>query len=415
MAELTERRVEALKATGTRYVVNDVSHRGQGTLIVRVGATGLRTFAFRYYFDGRVRILTIGTYPLKSLRQARNEADDAMRKVRGGLDPASDTVLFNKVALASVTFRGLANAYIEQHALRKKKLSSIKTDRGMLKKHLLPAFGAHKASAITRQHVRNLLDKIVTRPAPIQANRVLALLRKIYNFGMVHDYVSHNPCDRLPAPSLENKRDRVLSEAEIRSLLSILPTANMAPAIHLALKFQLLTAQRGGEVTNLRWDELDLASGWWTIPAAKAKNGRSHRVPLSSQALAVLDEARRLAPDAQNPFGSPVGDRPMDVTAVCQAVRRNRPLFDAAKIAKWTPHDLRRSAATHMVGAGVRPDVVGKILNHADSSVTAVYVRHSYDAEKRSALETWGRVVDAIAAGRALVAGLPPVVDVGSW
>ena len=320
MSELTERKIEGLKATGERYVVQDESQRGQGTMIVRVGATGLRTFLFRFYFDRRVRVMTIGAYPEVSLRQARQAADDAIRRVRQGIDPAAESVITHELALISPTFRELADAYIKQHALPKKQPSSIRNDRGMLKKDLLPAFGPHKASAITRQHVRALLNSVYERGSPVQSNRVLSLLRKIYNFGMINDYVSHNPCDRLPARGAEHQRERVLSETEISALLATLPHASMSPTIRLALRFLLLTAQRSGEVMNMRWDEIELRSGWWTIPAAKAKNKRSHRVPLSPQALAVLEQARALAPDAQLPFGSPRGDRPMVVTAVSRAV-----------------------------------------------------------------------------------------------
>ena len=144
------------------------------------------------------------------------------------------------------------------------------------------------------------------------------------------------------------------------------------------------------------------------IPAAKAKNKLAHRVPLSPQALAVLNEAAALNPDRKTVFPSPRGDAPMVETAVAHAVRRNlehftakgRELFkdDEFAVQPFSPHDLRRTAASLMTGAKTSRLVVSKILNHVERGVTKVYDRHSYDAEKREALNAWGRKVAGLAA-----------------
>ena len=187
--------------------------------------------------------------------------------------------------------------------------------------------------------------------------------------------------------------------------LAKLPTAQIADEGKLALQFQLLTAQRCGEVLALRWDETDLpkewpenalvASAWWTIPAAKAKNRKEHRVPLSCQALDILARARVLNPDRQTVVPSPRGDKPMVETALGRAVNRN---LDHFKVPAFTPHDLRRTAATHMTTLEVPRLVVSKLLNHVDSEITGRYDRHSYDAQKLDAVREWGQKVASIVA-----------------
>ena len=152
-------------------------------------------------------------------------------------------------------------------------------------------------------------------------------------------------------------------------------------------RLRLLTAQRGGEVHGAKWEEFDLASGWWTIPAERSKNRLSHRVPLSPQALRIFKawhERRRVAVGLSEHRRSVRSHPPC-----AEGVRADR----GASAFKFRGHDLRRTAASLMVGGGVPRLVVSKILNHVETGITAVYDRHGYDPEKRAALDFWGKRV----------------------
>ena len=221
----------------------------------------------------------------------------------------------------------------------------------------------------------------------------MAVVRKMFNFGVQRGLLDHTPCLGVAAPTQENRRDRVLSKAEIRTFWHALDEASMAEGTRLALKLQLLTAQRIGETVGAGWDEFDLLGGAWTIPAEKAKNKCSHFVPLCSQALAIVERARCLALDSRWVFPSPRGDQPINETAIGHAVRRN---LDTLGVGQFTPHDLRRTAASQMTAMGISRLVVSKILNHVERGVIAVYDRHSYNLEKRQALEAWGRMLEII-------------------
>jgi integrase len=146
----------------------------------------------------------------------------------------------------------------------------------ILEKDLLPRFGMRRAIDVTRRDIIALLDDIVARGAPIQANRTLEIVRKLFNWAVGRDLIEANPCHRVPKPSSENRSDRVLSEEEIRAVWGALDAET--PLTAAIFKLRLLTAQRGAEVLTMRWDRI--VNEWWTIPAESAKNGLTHRVPL---------------------------------------------------------------------------------------------------------------------------------------
>jgi len=183
----------------------------------------------------------------------------------------------------------------------------------------------------------------------------------------------------------ENRRDRILTETEIRTLWLALDAPTFAHVASL-FRLQLLTAQRVGEVMSMSWNDIDLASASWTIPSARSKNKHSHRVPLSMAAQAIL---KTIGPASGWVFPAPhLKDRFMPAATLHKSVERLR----KATGIEFRTHDLRRSATTYMAECDIQPHVLGKILNHADHTVTTRhYVWTSYDPQARIALETWSR------------------------
>nr|HIL76380.1 hypothetical protein [Rhodospirillales bacterium] len=154
-----------------------------------------------------------------------------------------------------------------------------------------------------------------------------------------------------------------------------------------------MTAQRKGEVAGSEWADFDFKNGWWTIPAEKSKNGLPHRVPLSSFAIETLNELKIISGDSKWLFASPRDGQHIAETSVDHAVRENAEHFE---VDHFTPHDLRRTAASMMTASGIQRLTVAKVLNHVESGVTAVYDRHSYDKQKREALSSWGLLLEII-------------------
>ena len=173
----------------------------------------------------------------------------------------------------------------------------------------------------------------------------------------------------------ERQRERVLSEGEIRLVWTALD--GESPLIAAVFRVRLLTAQRGGEVHGAAWSEFDLGTGWWTIPAERSKNGLAHRVPLSPQAVRILTTWRQTVDDSPWVFPSSHKKGP-HIAHAQKAIER---VVRASRV-QFRGHDLRRTAASLMVGAGVPRLVVSKILNHVETGVTAVYDRHGYDSRE---------------------------------
>jgi integrase len=177
-----------------------------------------------------------------------------------------------------------------------------------------------------------------------------------------------------------------LSEDDLRKFWDALSVER--PVVAAALKLRLVTAQRGGEVLAMRWRDVELASGWWTIPAERSKNALPHRVPLADAAVDILRTLK--ASDSVWVFPSPTRDGPLRSTQkAIERIRRRAGI-------ELRGHDLRRTAASCMTSMGVPRLVVGKILNHVETGVTAVYDRHSYDREKRDALDAWSKRLQVI-------------------
>jgi integrase len=251
-------------------------------------------------------------------------------------------------------------------------------------------------AGLRRRDVLDLLDGIVARGAPILANRVLSLISKMLNFGLGLDgWLEANVAAKLSKPSAEHSRTRVLSEAEIKTLWAHLSQrvpeylpeteARCWRLTRAALQLRLITAQRGKEVLSLRWADID--GGWWTIPADVAKNKLPHRVWLSAPALKVLARVKQDEADGY-------------VFAGIRGPRQRRGVLIGLALEDVRPHDFRRTAASAMASGGVPRVTISKILNHVETSITAVYDRHSYDPEKKTALIWWSAKLDAIVSGK---------------
>jgi len=345
---------------------------------LRVAASGRKSFCVLYRSGRRLRRYTLGRYPVLGLARARDLARAALAEAALGGDPALKKVERRR----ALSFAELASEYLELHARPNKK--TWREDERRIRKTLLPAFRHMPATDIERAHVRDLLDAILLRGASYEANRTHAQLRKMFNWALARDLVEKNPVAGLPRPAQERRRQHVLREDEIRRFWEALERES--PAVAASLKLRLYTAQRGGEVLTMRWEDIELSTGWWTIPGERSKNDLSHRVFLAAATRALLP-ARGDSPWV---FPNRDGTGPMPSTQ--KSIERVR---KRAGI-ELRGHDLRRTAASHMASIGVPRLVLAKILNHVERGVTAVYDRYSYDREKREALETWARRLDEI-------------------
>jgi len=389
--KLNPKRVDALSPKSKRYEVWDSPGFG-----IRVSPQGRKTWVYLYWHGNKKHRMTLGVYPRVGLAEAREAHVEAERILGTGINPAAMAREHAAATKMAPTVADIAQEYLERYAKPRKR--SWREDLRVLEKDILPAFGDRPAAEVSRRDMIRLLDGIVDRGAPIQANRTLAVVRKMFNFAISRDLVQFSPCVQVKAPADEVRRDRVLDARELRLFWRCLDWARMAPETKLAFKLQLATAQRIGEVVSARWGDIDFEQNWWTIPAELSKNRLSHRVPLSPLAIRILGSARTLSGDTPFVFASGRAgqrqDRHLTPGTMNRSLSKNRELF--GELEHFTPHDLRRTAASHMASHRVPRLVIQKILNHAEPGVTTVYDRHSYDEEKRSALTTWSTQLEAL-------------------
>jgi hypothetical protein len=234
---LTDQAVRSLRPDTCQVDYWDIALKNFG---VRVSPAGRKTFIVRYRSVGRYRRMSLGVYPTVALADARRHAKQVLGEVAGNEDPAQA----RQDARRAPSFEALAALYIEKHARVKKK--SWRQDRRMIENELLPKWRTLRASEIRRRDVRELVEAIAERPAPIAANRIRALISKIFNFGISREMVEFNPCLQLEQPASERRRDRVLTDAEIRTFWTALDHEPLA--IAAAFRLRLVTAQRGGGV-----------------------------------------------------------------------------------------------------------------------------------------------------------------------
>ena len=281
---------------------------------------------------------------------------------------------------------------------------------------VFPLIGKVAAADVTKAHIQEIVDTIKSRATPARnmvrtAKKTLADLRQMFGFALDRDYVSADPTARVKKARIgaDVERDRVLSEAELILLFQKLPKAGMADTSQLALLIQLATAARIGEVLVARWEHVDFERRTLNLP--ETKNGKRHEIWLSDFALLHLHKLHEhtgmtswLFPASQSKKDQPHFSNHVCVKTVTKQVGdRQRPDnvpmsgrskdVDALVLpgGKWTPHDLRRTAATIMAELGALPDVIEKCLNHAEvGKVKRIYQRAQYEVPMRGAWQLLG-------------------------
>jgi len=375
---LTDLQVRRLAARERMYEEGD----GKG-LYIRVLPTGQKSWIFRYVFEGSRRRMVLGRYPSTSLAEARGAHGKALADVEHGINPGASALEAKRTRKAAPTFTDLLDEYWDRE-LKKSKTAAER--RRLVEKDAIPAWGREKVCDIKRRDIVVMLDDVRSR-APVTANRLLGVLVRMFAFAAERGIIEDSPATRIRRLG-ETPRDRVLTDGELRLFWNGLDALDVFPTTKLALRFLLVTGQRPGEVTGLRWDEIE--EDWWGLPPERMKEGRAHRVPLLPLAQEIIEQAKPFANGTPFVFTSSSKKsskghiRPGTLSLALQ-----RHLSELGINASFTPHDLRRTVRTRLAELGVDDAIAEKVLGHQLQGVLKVYNRHGYDAEKRAALAAW--------------------------
>jgi integrase len=351
---------------------------------LRVRAGGSRVYVVEYRNrEQRKRRVTLGPHGRLTVEQARKQATQTIAAVGRGDDPAE----VRQEERAAPTVAELATRYLDQHAKPKKKLASIGADERILRLHVLPELGRRRAAAIGLKEIADLHHEM--RGKPVQANRMLALLSKMFSLAERWGIrpPGSNPCrgvDRFP----ERRRERFLSAAELEQLGAVLiEEEHEEPFVVLAIRLLLLSGARRDEVLNLRWSEVNVERACLSLPDSKTG---AKQIPLGPPALAVLADAPRLE---GNPYvipGRRIGGRLVGLHRPWARIRERAGLGDLRL------HDLRHTFASIGAAAGLGLPVLGAILGHRNQATTARYAHLADDPRQAGAARISGEVAAAL-------------------
>jgi integrase len=391
---LTATTIDKLKAAPTRREIHD-----RDGLFLIVQPTGAKSWAFRYRspLDGKPRKLTIGPYPAFDLVEARDAAHEARKSAQRGVDPIETAKAAKaKARDQSNIVDDLLNDYLKKYDAEHKASSAAEVRR-LFDKWVRPAIGRKRVQDVMRRDLEGILAAMVKGGAPVSANRLLAAMKPF--FASVR--IGGDPLPSLPTATIEKPtseegrdRDRVLTDAEIRWLW--LATDDDS-AFSAAVRLMLLTGQRRGEVAGMVATELDLEAKIWLIPAARTKNGRENLVPLTPATIEAIKRPPRIgrsklvltSTSGTELSGWSKSKMALDARILTIATQlTGRP----PNIEPWTLHDLRRTCSTGLARLKTPVEVIEAVLNHKTGAIgklAGIYNRHSYEAEKREALEAW--------------------------
>ena len=362
-----------------------------------------KTFHLKYRVGNKQKRPWIQNYapPHYTLSSAREVAKKHLAAVELGQDPTA------KVQ-SSITFAELADNFIELYCKKNLADKTVQEYTRQIENDIKPAFKNLAANEVTPQMIVQLIDT-KARQAPIAANRILATVSKLFKWAKGRQSIEINPALGIEKPGKEKQRDRVLSEHEIRAFWEwteseafAVASNNLGDTTKYIFQLVLLTGQRPGEVCQINKHQIDRDARVWMIPKSVHKSGRVHMVPLSDAVMAILDRVdeinSRSVRRSERPeyFLSPRKDASVLPTVLARKVNRRGDLLD---IPHWTPHDLRRTAATNISGRVLTGDqkskrfIVARVLGHTDKEVTGIYDRYEYLDEKKTALQGWADLV----------------------
>jgi integrase len=402
--KLDAKTVAGLGLSGKKDVIHfDDALSGFGYRL-RAGAEGkiLRSWIAQYRRAGATRRYLIGSADTLTAEQARTMAKKVLAKVALGEDPQGDKGARrdkDKLSLRSVVDEYLAS---KEKSLRRRTL--VETKRYLTGSYFR-SLHAMPVDQISRRDIASKLVTISRESGSATARHARAVLSAMYVWGMRSGLVEANPVANTPEPDAGAPRERTLTDNEVAAVWR---AADAAGEYGKVIQLLILTGCRRSEIGGLRWTELNPESGTWVLPAARSKNGRSHTLPLSPAAWAIIDQMPRMA-FRDSLFG-------LHGSGFTGWSLGKQALDARSGVSGWTVHDIRRSVATKMADLGIQPHIIEQILNHASghkAGIAGIYNRSSYEREVKSALALWADHVEALVNGveSTIIAFTPPAAS----
>lgn len=414
-----DRELQAEKAEGKPRDLRDFHTRN---LAVRIMPSGQKTFTFVARFPGfkNPSRVALGDYPAMSLVEARTKADEWRKLIKAGVDPR-EAIREKKEKAArerDLTFGSIAETYISRKLKKQRRGTQAAYE---IRRELIPAWSKKPISKITRGDVTTLIENIADR-GPYHAHNCFGHVRAIFNWAIESGKydLEISPCDRLKPKNLigeKKPRQRVLSDDELAAFWRA--TGRMGYPYGSLFRFLLITGQRQSEAREAQWREFPSSlvkvlrsrdgekarlnsNPIWTIPPERFKSESSHRVPISTEAMRVLEELPHFAAGKDYLFSATLGEKPVNglskaksrldarmLLALRAAARKRGDDPKAVQLPGFVLHDLRRTVRTRLSSLRVPTEIAEMIIGHGRKGLARVYDQYSAETEMSEALESW--------------------------
>lgn len=387
MPRLTDAAAIKRKPSDKRIEVHD----GNGLYLV-IQPSGAKSWAYRYRVGGKSRKLTLGTLligkadkdaegdlPALSVSEARQRASAAAVKVQRGGDPIVEKKL--KTARTSNTVDAMLDAFVADHVSGLR--SGDQVVRG-LNVYVRPRIGGKSIYDLQRSDITSMLNEVKEEHGPVMADRVLAYVRKAFNWQAIQDDEFKSPIvpGMAKTKPAERSRKRVLADDEIRDVWAALERFDGLGCFPRYVKSLLLSVTRRKEAAAMHTDEID--GDLWTIPAARYKNKRDHVVPITQALRSLIGDHKGFV------FSTTDGEKPFVAYSQCkseldQIIADIRKAEGRPPMKQWQFHDLRRTGRSLMSRAKVDSDHAERCMGHVIGGVRETYDRYEYLEEKKAA------------------------------
>jgi len=413
---LTTRLITSLKPSDKRQEIPDGGTKGVGGLFLIMQASGAQSWAVRGRVRGKPIKFTIGSAQVYDLGKARDEARRVLRAMKQGIDPKAERDA-RELAEKRDDIANVVADFLSRHARVRTREKTWRETERIFNAYVLPEWKGRPIQSITRRDIKTLIES-KARTAPSQANQILSAIKTLFSWCVKEEILAVSPAAKVEKSGPKTSRDRTLDDDELKLVWEVAGDI-AAPYGHI-FRLLILLATRKSDVSGMTWDEVDLAKARWALPPGRTKNHRRHVVPLSDQALALLAELAEKTHDKGHGQVFTCNGH-LGPVAVSSFSRAKRELDDritarnGVALKPWTIHDIRRTVATGLQRLGIRLEVSEAVLNHASGSISgvaAVYHRHSFDIEKRQALDAWSKHVETVVCGKAqpVVVAFPSAV-----
>ncbi len=389
---LTDTRIRQAKTKDKAYKLSD----GAG-LHLEVRPTGAKLWRLRYRLARKENVFAIGRYPEVDLKAARAERDAAKKIIKDGIHPSHKRKLdrIQQTSEHSNTFRAVADEWLERNE-DKWTARTYRQRQKALENDVFPFIGSLPVRQVTPAHVLDIVRRVETR-APTMAMIVSQFVGAICRYAVVTLRADVDPTApiRGSLKPWQTQHRKPLSASELPEFVRAVDDYPGQFGNKTALQIMLLTLVRTTELIGASWNEFDLEQGLWTIPAERMKSREAHRVPLSHQAIELLNKLHGVSGHREFLFPNRSDPRrPASRGVLWKAVA------SLGYEGKFSPHGIRATGSTMLNEMGFRADVIERQLAHAErNTVRASYNQADYLDERRQMMQTWADFIDAQADG----------------